>query len=137
MQPYCFACRVLCCLTTSLPLPIQVWDTSSVALDAEAPAQLRVTAAVAAHDKDINAVAVAPNNSGAMEPLLLFKPMLVLSTRLPLCVCCSDMHRQSGSHCKGLEAAQSRAVADLERPQAWHMVGCIFPSGSSCCHGLW
>lgn len=42
---------------------LKVWDTSSVALDAEAPAQLRVTAAVAAHDKDINAVAVAPNNS--------------------------------------------------------------------------
>ena len=31
-----------------------------------APAKLRVTAAVAAHDRDINAVAVAPNDSGAV-----------------------------------------------------------------------
>lgn len=44
--------------------PAQVWDTKSLTLDADKPAKLRVTAAVAAHDKDINAVAVAPNDSG-------------------------------------------------------------------------
>ena len=50
------------------PLRPQVWDIKS--LDPAAagaggkPAKLRVTAAVAAHDKDINAVAVAPNDSG-------------------------------------------------------------------------
>lgn len=44
---------------------LQVWDTKGVDLSADAkPAKLRVTAAVAAHDKDINAVAVAPNDSG-------------------------------------------------------------------------
>ncbi|PRW60889.1 transducin beta 3 isoform A [Chlorella sorokiniana] len=42
---------------------LKVWDISEVSPDAEAPAKLRVTAAVAAHDKDINAVAVAPNDS--------------------------------------------------------------------------
>jgi len=41
----------------------QVWDIKELALDAATPAKLRVTAAVAAHDKDINAVAVAPNDS--------------------------------------------------------------------------
>ncbi|PSC70582.1 transducin beta 3 isoform B [Micractinium conductrix] len=42
---------------------LKVWDTAALAMDAAAPAKLRVTAAVAAHDKDINAVAVAPNDS--------------------------------------------------------------------------
>jgi U3 small nucleolar RNA-associated protein 13 len=41
-----------------------VWDTKGLSPDAEQPAKLRVSAAVAAHDKDINAVAVAPNDSG-------------------------------------------------------------------------
>jgi U3 small nucleolar RNA-associated protein 13 len=49
---------------------LKVWDVGSLALDEEkdaaaaaAPARMRVTAAVAAHDKDVNAVAVAPNDS--------------------------------------------------------------------------
>ena len=47
----------------------QVWDVSGVAaaLDgsagSEAPAQLQSTAVVAAHDKDINALAVSPNDA--------------------------------------------------------------------------
>lgn len=54
------------------PCPsVQVWDISGVEPDAEAPAKLRVTAAVAAHDKDINAVAVAPNDSGTPATCLL------------------------------------------------------------------
>ena len=52
---------MLCCAAW---LATQVWDTKGLSLDAETPAKLRVTAAVAAHDKDINAVAVAPNDSG-------------------------------------------------------------------------
>jgi hypothetical protein len=43
---------------------LKVWDTKGLSPDAEQPAKLRVSAAVAAHDKDINAVAVAPNDSG-------------------------------------------------------------------------
>ena len=48
---------------------LQVWDVSGVAasLDSsassEAPAQLQSTAVVAAHDKDINALAVSPNDA--------------------------------------------------------------------------
>ena len=48
---------------------MQVWDVSGVAaaLDgsasSEAPAQLLSTAVVAAHDKDINALAVSPNDA--------------------------------------------------------------------------
>lgn len=47
---------------------LKVWDLAA-ALAAEAPAdggkpaKLKATAATAAHDKDINAVAVAPNDS--------------------------------------------------------------------------
>lgn len=47
---------------------MQVWATKDLTYDATTPAKLRVTAAVAAHDKDINAVAVAPNDSGALCP---------------------------------------------------------------------
>ena len=48
---------------------LQVWDVSGVAasLDgsasSKAPAQLQSTAVVAAHDKDINALAVSPNDA--------------------------------------------------------------------------
>ena len=52
-----------CCVRRAT-VASQVWDTAALAMDAAAPAKLRVTAAVAAHDKDINAVAVAPNDSG-------------------------------------------------------------------------
>ena len=47
----------------------QVWDVSAVSAAAdegassEQPAQLRSTAVVAAHDKDINALAVSPNDA--------------------------------------------------------------------------
>ena len=47
----------------------QVWDVSAVSAAAdegassEQPAQLRLTAVVAAHDKDINALAVSPNDA--------------------------------------------------------------------------
>lgn len=47
----------------------QVWDVSAASAAAdegassEQPAQLRSTAAVAAHDKDINALAVSPNDA--------------------------------------------------------------------------
>ncbi len=65
-----------CLLPCQLPfVAIQVWDISGVSPDAETPAKLRVTAAVAAHDKDINAVAVAPNDSSAcraVHSVLLF-----------------------------------------------------------------
>lgn len=43
---------------------MQVWDLKGLDPEADKPAKMRVTAAVAAHDKDINAVAVAPNDSG-------------------------------------------------------------------------
>ena len=42
---------------------LKVWDTGSLLLDVEIPETLKTTAAVAAHEKDINAVAVAPNDS--------------------------------------------------------------------------
>lgn len=46
---------------------MQVWDVkpflAAGSAAGSAPAELRATAAVAAHDKDINAVAVAPNDS--------------------------------------------------------------------------
>lgn len=46
---------------------MQVWDVkpflAAGPAAGSAPAELRATAAVAAHDKDINAVAVAPNDS--------------------------------------------------------------------------
>ncbi len=48
---------------------MQVWDVSGVAAAAEEgassgkPAQLQSTAVVAAHDKDINALAVSPNDA--------------------------------------------------------------------------
>lgn len=53
--------------TTLLSLTLvlcQVWDIKGLDPEADSPAKMRVTAAVAAHDKDINAVAVAPNDSG-------------------------------------------------------------------------
>lgn len=57
--------------------PLQVWDIKSLGLPEGAPAsgkpaKLRVTAAVAAHDKDINAVAVAPNDSGPLPACCWF-----------------------------------------------------------------
>ncbi len=48
---------------------MQVWDVSAVAAAADEgpssspPVQLQSTAVVAAHDKDINAVAVSPNDA--------------------------------------------------------------------------
>lgn len=54
---------------TIAPHSLQVWDVSSVAAAAEEapstaqPAQLQSTAVVAAHDKDINALAVSPNDA--------------------------------------------------------------------------
>ncbi len=56
-------------LTTTTPhffalFLCQVWDIKGLDTEADSPAKMRVTAAVAAHDKDINAVAVAPNDSG-------------------------------------------------------------------------
>ena len=42
---------------------LKIWDIASLSLDADKPAILKATAAVAAHTKDINAVAVAPNDS--------------------------------------------------------------------------
>jgi U3 small nucleolar RNA-associated protein 13 len=47
---------------------LQVWDLAAAlqaadSADASSPAQMLVTAAVAAHDKDINAVAVSPNDA--------------------------------------------------------------------------
>ena len=48
---------------------LQVWDVSGVAASLDgsagsaAPAQLQSTAVVAAHDKDINALAVSPNDA--------------------------------------------------------------------------
>lgn len=42
---------------------LKVWDISALDLDGASPTALKATAAVAAHDKDINAVAVAPNDS--------------------------------------------------------------------------
>ncbi len=44
----------------------QAWDLPAALLEAadgEAPAAMRVTAAVAAHDKDINGLAVSPNDA--------------------------------------------------------------------------
>ena len=47
---------------------MQVWDLAAAleaatTADVSSPAQMVVTAAVAAHDKDINAVAVSPNDA--------------------------------------------------------------------------
>ena len=42
---------------------LKVWSTGSLLLDSEAPQSLKTTAAVVAHEKDINSVAVAPNDS--------------------------------------------------------------------------
>lgn len=42
---------------------LKIWDVASLSLDSSKPAVLKATAAVAAHTKDINAVAVAPNDS--------------------------------------------------------------------------
>ena len=58
-------CHICWCDTPSM----QVWDVSGVAAAAEEgtssaqPAQLQSTAVVAAHDKDINALAVSPNDA--------------------------------------------------------------------------
>lgn len=43
-----------------------MWDLPGALLEGgggDGPAAMRVTAAVAAHDKDINAIAVAPNDA--------------------------------------------------------------------------
>ena len=45
---------------------LQVWDTSAAGASAqmaEGPAKLQTKAAVVAHDKDINAVAVSPDDA--------------------------------------------------------------------------
>jgi U3 small nucleolar RNA-associated protein 13 len=42
---------------------LRVWPLRSLDLEATKPAKLRAGAAVAAHDKDINAVAVSPNDA--------------------------------------------------------------------------
>ena len=42
---------------------LKVWDTSTLELDSDSPAKLRVISAVAAHDKDINSVALSPNDA--------------------------------------------------------------------------
>ena len=47
--------RYDCCNSSCYVM--QVWDLSRLDFAASKPAKLKVTAAVAAHDKDINAVA--------------------------------------------------------------------------------
>lgn len=49
-------------------LQLQVWDLAAAldaanSAEASSPGQMVATAAVAAHDKDINAVAVSPNDA--------------------------------------------------------------------------
>ncbi|GAB4820492.1 hypothetical protein N2152v2_007538 [Parachlorella kessleri] len=67
---------------------LKVWDLSRLDFAASKPAKLKVTAAVAAHDKDINAVAVSPNDavicSGSQDRTIkVWKmPNLVLSATL-------------------------------------------------------
>lgn len=42
---------------------LKVWSFDNLSDDIESPATLKAKAVVAAHDKDINSVAVAPNDS--------------------------------------------------------------------------
>jgi len=54
-MPYCF-------LYTS-DHTIKVWNFDGLIGDSEEPGSIKAKAVVAAHDKDINSLAVAPNDS--------------------------------------------------------------------------